>query len=175
MYLNAIEHIKANIKNNLALSGELLARSRWLLFKHPASCYLRNASCPRCIQVFTIRQVSASTKIRTSLWCICKKPDRPHYNDVIMGSMVSQITSLTIVYSAVYSGADQRKHQSSASLVFVRWIHRGQVNSPHKGPLTRKMFPFHDVIMQNTMEPPDHRLLEHDITPSGRLINIACN
>ena len=39
-----------------------------------------------------------------------------HYNDVIMGAMPSQITSLTIVYSAVYSGADQRKYQSSASL-----------------------------------------------------------
>ena len=48
-----------------------------------------------------------------------------HYNDVIMNMMVSQITSLTIVYSTVYSGTDQRKHQSSASLVFVRGIHRG--------------------------------------------------
>ena len=58
----------------------------------------------------------------------------------IMGVMVSQITSLTIVYSAVYSGAHQRKHQSSASLAFVRGFHRGPVNSPHKGPVTRKMF-----------------------------------
>ena len=40
-----------------------------------------------------------------------------------------------------------KKHQSSASLAFVRGIHRGPVNSPHKGPVTRKMFPFHDVIM----------------------------
>ena len=46
-----------------------------------------------------------------------------HYNDVIMGTMTSQITSLTIAYSTVYSGADQRKHQSSASLAFVRGIH----------------------------------------------------
>ena len=64
-----------------------------------------------------------------------------------MGVMASQITSLTIVYSNVYSGADQRKHQSSASLAFVRVIHRGPVNSPHKWPVTRKMFPFDDVIM----------------------------
>ena len=55
-----------------------------------------------------------------------------HYNDVIMGTMAPQITSLTIVYSTVYSGADQRKHQSSASLAFVRGIHRWPVNSPHK-------------------------------------------
>ena len=61
--------------------------------------------------------------------------------------MASQITSLTIVYSTVHSGADQRKHQSSASLAFVRWIHRWSVNSPHKWPVTRKMFPFDDVIM----------------------------
>ena len=70
-----------------------------------------------------------------------------HYNGVIMSAMVSQITSPTIVYSSVYSGADQRKHQSSASLAFVRRIHRWPVNSPHKGPMTRKMFPFNDVIM----------------------------
>ena len=58
-----------------------------------------------------------------------------------------QITCLTIVYSTVYSGADQRKHQSSASLAFVRGINRRAVNSPHKWPVTRKMFPFDDVIM----------------------------
>ena len=46
-----------------------------------------------------------------------------------------------------YSDVNQRKHQSSASLAFVRGIHRGPVNSPHKWPVTRKMFPFDDVIM----------------------------
>ena len=71
-----------------------------------------------------------------------------HYNDVIMGAIASQITSLTNgYYSTVYSGADQRKHQSPASLAFVRGIHRWPVNSPHKWPVTRKMFPFDDVIM----------------------------
>ena len=70
-----------------------------------------------------------------------------HYDDVIMSAIASQITSLTIVYSIAYSDADQRKHQSSASLAFVRGIHRGPVNSPHKRPVTRKMFPFDDVIM----------------------------
>ena len=70
-----------------------------------------------------------------------------HCSDVIMGALASQITSLTIVYSIVYSDADQTKHQSSASLAFVRGIHRGPVNSPHKWPVTRNMFPFDDVIM----------------------------
>ena len=70
-----------------------------------------------------------------------------HYNDVIMGAIASQITSLTIVYLTVYSDADQRKHQNSASLAFVRGMHRGPVNSPHKWPVRRKMFPFDEVIM----------------------------
>ena len=71
----------------------------------------------------------------------------PHYDDVIMGEMASQITSLTIVYSTVYSDADQRKHQSSASLAFVRGIDRGPVKSPHKWPVTRKMSPFDDIML----------------------------
>ena len=70
-----------------------------------------------------------------------------HYNNVIMSAMASQIISLTIIYSTVYSGADQRKHQSSVSLAFVWGIHPWPVNSPHKGPVTRKMFPFDDVII----------------------------
>ena len=73
-----------------------------------------------------------------------------HYNDVIMSEIASQITSLRIVYSIVYSDADQRKQQSSASLAFVRRIHRGPVNPPHKWPVTRKMFSFDDVIMNGT-------------------------
>ena len=64
-----------------------------------------------------------------------------------MVAIASQITSLTIVNSTVYSDADPRKRQRSASLAFVWGIHRGPVNSPHKWPVTRKMFPFDDVIM----------------------------
>ena len=72
--------------------------------------------------------------------------DFVHYGDVIMGAIAFQITSLTIVYSTVDPDAHQRKLQSSASLFFVRGIHRGPVNSPHKWPITRKMFPFDDVF-----------------------------
>ena len=64
-----------------------------------------------------------------------------------MGAIASQITILTIVYLTVYLDEYQRKHQSSASPAFVRRIHREPVNSPHKWPVTRKMFPFDDVIM----------------------------
>ena len=70
-----------------------------------------------------------------------------HYNDVTMSAMASQITSSFIVCSTVCSGADQRKHQSSVPLAFVKGIHRWPVDSPHKGPVTRKMFLFDDVIM----------------------------
>ena len=66
--------------------------------------------------------------------------------------MASQITSVTIVCSTVGPGADQRKHKSSASLAFVRGIHRLPVNSPHKRPVTRKMFPLDDVIMRDIKE-----------------------
>ena len=47
----------------------------------------------------------------------------------------------------VCSGADQRKHQSFMSLDFVRGIQRWPMDSPYKGPVTRKMFPFDDVIV----------------------------
>ena len=97
--------------------------------------------------------VSASNRrAATSCSSTCKrfykhaKPISSHHHDVIMGTMASQITSLTSVYSTV-SGADQRNHQSSASLAFVWGIHRGPMKSPHKWPVTRKMFPFDDVIM----------------------------
>ena len=68
---------------------------------------------------------------------------------ITMDTIASQIISLTIVYSTVCSDANQRKHPSSASLAFVRGIHRGPVNSPHKWPVTRKRFSIwwrhHDV------------------------------
>ena len=94
-----------------------------------------------CVIIYHRPQIQCSPRIPT-LGDNCR-----HYSDVIMTTIASQITSLTIVYSTVYSGADQSKHQRSASLVFVWGIHRGPVSSPHKWPVTRKMFPFDDVIM----------------------------
>ena len=82
-------------------------------------------------------------------WCSCIVKISNHYNDVTMGAMVSQITGLTIVHSTVYSGADQRKHQSCASQACVRGIERWPVYSPHKWLVTRKMFPFDGVIMNH--------------------------
>ena len=74
-------------------------------------------------------------KIKTSLqW-------RHHDRDGVSNNLPS------IAYSTVYSGTDERSHQSSASLAFVWGIHRWLMNSPHKGQVTPKMFPFDDVIM----------------------------
>ena len=70
-----------------------------------------------------------------------------HCSDIIMSAMTSQITSVSIVCSTVCSRVDQRKYQISASLSFVRGIQRSPVDSPHKGPVTRKIFPLGDVIM----------------------------
>ena len=70
-----------------------------------------------------------------------------HYSDVIMSALASHITGLSRICWNICWGADQRRHQSSASLAFVRGIHRWPVDSPHKGPVTRQTFPFGDVIM----------------------------
>ena len=93
-----------------------------------------------------------------------------HYNDVMKSAMASHLTSHTIDYLTVCPGADERKHQSSASLVFVWGIRRWPANSPHKGPVTWKTFPFDDVIMIAIYE----GLLYYRICP--RLSKLAiCN
>ena len=98
------------------------------------------------------KETSIQTCMNYSQHCVCWWPSNVfayrlwYYNDVIMSAM-AQITGVSIVYSTVCVGADQRNHQSSASLTFVRGIHRWPLNSPHKGPVTRKVFPFDDVIM----------------------------
>ena len=73
-----------------------------------------------------------------------------HYIDVIMTTIASQITSLTVVYSTVYSDADQRKHQSSASLAFVRGIHRDRWIPRTKGQLRGNCF----HLMTSSCNPP---------------------
>ena len=63
-----------------------------------------------------------------------------HYNDVIMTTIASQITSLTVVYSTVDSDTDQRKYQSSALLAFVWGIHRDRGIPRTQGQLRGKCF-----------------------------------
>ena len=120
------------------LSITYIDKSRWVCLVKPEG---RSADC--CAEVCGLSKNHKRIPVQDNA---CTE-STTHYIDVIMGAMAPQITSLTTIYSTVYSGADQRKHQSSASLAFVRGIHRWLVNSPHKGPVTRKMFPFDDVIM----------------------------
>ena len=125
------------------------AKSLWKSIKPPkcpsemswGACYLSveaggNILVPYgvLITMFHYRRFNRSlVVIHTLKWVtVISTQHLYHYNDVIMSTIASEITSLTIVYSVVYSGADKRKHQSSASLSFVQGIHWGPVNSPHK-------------------------------------------
>ena len=102
--------------------------------------------CPKCT-ISNILCIGSCLKGCLKWLCLCTMQQYMsgtmyHYCDVIMGAMASKISSLTSVYTTVYSGANQRKPQSSASLAFMRGIHRWPVNSPPKGPVTRIFF-FH--------------------------------
>ena len=86
-----------------------------------------------------------------------------HYNGVIIRAMASQITGVSIVCWTVGSNLNPRKHQFSPSLSYVRGIHRSLVNSPHKRPVTRKMFPFDDVIINVSGDGSTHMLPTHKV------------
>ena len=70
-----------------------------------------------------------------------------YYSDAIMNALAALINGVPIVYTTVCSGADDRKHQSSASLAFVWGIHWWPVNSSHKRWVTQKRFLSDNVIM----------------------------
>ena len=109
----------------LQITRERHVRTRYeLCSKSDQSCCAVCSIVPCCTAIYRDSTVFFSNLL--------------HYSDVIMGTMASQITSLAILYSTVYSGAHKKTHQSSASLAFVRGIHRWLVNSPHKSPFTRK-------------------------------------
>ena len=92
---------------------------------HPSSFSSPDPTCRNLKNVEMMRSVTAR-------W------HPSYYWDVIMGAMSYKITSLTSVYSTVYTGADKINHQSFASLAIVLGIHRWPVNSPHKWPVTQK-------------------------------------
>ena len=138
---------------SLTLSGAFLTEHIFVSKKEPLVTTNIHKSASRYRKYYISRNI---TKNDYSEWCCLDHtldgpfdslkdhdvkmfPVHHHYSDVIWGAIASQITSLTIVYSTVCSGVDQRKHQSSASLAIVRGIHRWPVNSPHKWPLTRKV------------------------------------
>ena len=99
----------------------------------------RNSDATRSLMYFDSRNCFENLVCKVysiRLQCVRQMPRFLQYSDVIMGTMAYKITSLKIAYSIIHSGADQRKHQSSALLALCAG------NSPHKVPMTRKMFPF---------------------------------
>ena len=110
-------------------NGTVSVKQPWIIWINKAQKHTNN-----CHHNHNKTQKNKTTSIFHGISRSCV------WRDVIMGTIASQITSLAIVYSTVYSDVDQRKHQSSAS----RW----PVNSPHKWPVMQKMLPFDDVIMR---------------------------
>ena len=139
-------HVEIDVKTSVKIRTICYVRNLW---KFARSCKQLCLLCPTDPWNLPGTALLSGFQSSGELWNPLSKTTYfvNHYDDVIMSAMASQITILTIVYSTVYPGADQSKHQSSASLAFVWGIHRGPVNSPHKWPVTRKMFPFDDVIM----------------------------
>ena len=126
-----ISHTHFNVLSTYEL---FLYQNCWEIFKHSAGGWLGELLCWWVIW---------------HLWHSC---------DVITSALVSKITSVSILGSTACSGVDQRKHISSASLSLVRKIQRWPVNSPHKGPVTRKIFPLDDVIMVCKLITGEYRL-----------------
>ena len=141
---------------DLYLNKQLSKQPRGWWFETPSWSLWRQCNAPFIVLTLPYGELKISNHVHISDVPRWHLPTRNkifytwplfHYIAVIISAIASQITSLTIVYSTVYSGADQRKHQSSAPLALVRGIYRRPVDSPHKGPVARKMFPFDDVIM----------------------------
>ena len=110
--------------------------NRWHLIVTTGYVIVTSLQFTAITAVDQVRQASSSHKY-------FRKPlerSQDHYGDVIMTKITSQITSLTVVYSIGYSDADQRKHQSSASLAFVWGIHRDRWIPCTKGQLRGKCF-----------------------------------
>ena len=125
----------------LGLNELILWRNTYLYCEHYAHKWNRMALFHIALAVHIAPALAYYDNNEIAMWHWL------HYSDVIIGAMASQITSLTFVCSSLYSGADQRKYQSSVSQDFVQGIAQMTGELPTKRPVTWKMFPFDDVIM----------------------------
>ena len=107
----------------------------------------RKVSELQCFEKYSFIETAVSLVTRLRIHRYRSHKRSAHHSDLIMGAMASQPTGVSIVYLIVCSGVDQRKYQSFASLAFVRGIRQLPMNFPHKGRVTRNMFPFDDVTM----------------------------
>ena len=96
-----------------------------------------------------------------------------HYNDIIMSAMASQITSLTIVCSTVYSRRRSKKTSELRVTGLCEWNYPVTGEFPHKGPVTRKMFPFDDVIMKSSLYLSVFNCTRHFTNRSWNIITIT--
>ena len=133
----------------------------WLMTSSPIHSF--HITGPLCGESTDHQWRSFEAPWRSCAWHMC------HYSDVIMSTMASQITGVSIVCSTACSGTEQRKHQSSPSLAFVWGIHRGPVNSPHKRPVTQKMFPFDDIIIVMSLSGVPDYFYRNKISSGGDL------
>ena len=131
----------------LQLSCEFRGVSGCLLFSSlvSVSCALHLALLYNSSHITTQPLKTMSESDRE----VCKVAFSCYNSDIIMSAMTSQIAGVSIVCSTICSGAHQKKnkHRSSTSLTVVRGIHRCPMDSPYKGPVTRKMLLFDDVVM----------------------------
>ena len=123
-------------KNSIIFVTNYTSISSDVNFHYSFSCQL----CQRCWFHLLIHAETATHIISCIFLLSTQRIRLDHYIDVIMSAMTSQITGIKIVYSTICLGANQRKHQSSASLASVREIYRWPVNSRHKGQVTRKIW-----------------------------------
>ena len=123
--------------------GNMFGHGQSLASARNRATHVRPATCT--VAIYSLR-ISPNIRFLT-IWLPVSSghPLLPTLKSITV-TIASPITGVSIVCWAVCSGADQRTHESSASLVFVRGIYRWPVDSPHKGPVTRKMFAFDDVM-----------------------------
>ena len=124
--------------------------------------YLLQVACSLILAQLWINTTKVMNLLYNVILCTCPWPC---YSFVPLQwrhnehhGMVSQITSIWTVCSVVCSGTLQRKHQSS----FVRGIHRWLLDSPHKGPVTRKCFHLMTSILQCTKWPAEKNFKNKD-------------
>ena len=130
-YINNTNSTKVLAHNGL--SPYIFQKTYSKLYMDGCLLFIKSIPCSLwfCMQYHVILDFVISRPVRNFIF---------HYDDVIMTAMASQITSLMIVYSTVYSGAYQRKHRSSASLAFAWGIHRDRWIPGTKGQLRGKCF-----------------------------------
>ena len=125
---------------NTETDGKSLSHRGWHKIAATVNWQLTHKCFWRCVHIASGRAWSTEIQTALLLWRTFKMTSQwAHWR---FKSPASRLFTQPFI-----QGADQRKHQNSASLAFVRGIHRSPVNSSNKGPVTRKMFPFDDVIM----------------------------